>query len=297
MSEKCRWKHLLALSVLLWVGLTCSVCRAEDRISSDFKVTPVSTWTKNEKRAVSVAAGEVLGQVQQARSDIQYNNGRNALKHLEKGLLLLKIIDGVLPEYSVSTQIKSGDITYRDEEKLKQFIVPLYGELDQMLGLTHSVRTAKREALRKQSSEPAQEPELPFTSSFLDVRDARHLLDQAAAAVKRGDTQGADKYLASLQEHVTFQYDVVDVPLATARRSLLEAARMVAADSYPRAKQELLRAAASLEIYRTQVGQGTDKDLDSVLADVRKLTGTLEEKKQGTLETIRNLWERVANLS
>ncbi len=29
-------------------GPTCSLCWAEDRIGSAFKVTPVSTWTKNE---------------------------------------------------------------------------------------------------------------------------------------------------------------------------------------------------------------------------------------------------------
>jgi hypothetical protein len=68
-------------------------------------------------------------------------------------------------------------------------------------------------------------------------------------------------------------------------------------NDYPRAKQQLLRAAASLEVYKNQGGQGVDKELDSILADIKKLTGALKEKQQGTVETIQNLWEKVTNLS
>jgi hypothetical protein len=69
------------------------------------------------------------------------------------------------------------------------------------------------------------------------------------------------------------------------------------ANNYPRAKQELLRAAASLEVYKNEVGQGVEKEPDSILADIKKLTGALEEKQQGTAETIQKLWEKVTNLS
>jgi hypothetical protein len=292
-----RLRPLLGLSVLLWASLTCSASWADDRISSEFKVTPLVTLTKNEKRAVSLAAGGILNHVQQARTDIQYSEGKNALTHVEEGLALVRIIERVLPEYSVSMHIKSGDVTYKEQEKRKQSIVPMYGELDQVFGITPSIRRAKREAFAKGSEEPGAEAELPYTASFLDVRDAKHYLEQAEAAAKKGDTQKADKALASIQEHVIFQYDVIDVPLATARRSLLEAARMVVADNYPRAKQELLRAVASLEVYRSQAGQGVDKELDSILAVIKRVTGTMEEKKQGTVETIQNLWEKVTNLS
>ena len=67
------WKTILGFSVFWWAGLICSASWADDRVSSEFKVTPLAMLTKNEKRAVSLAAGEILDHVQQARADIQYS--------------------------------------------------------------------------------------------------------------------------------------------------------------------------------------------------------------------------------
>ncbi len=94
-----------------------------------------------------------------------------------------------------------------------------------------------------------------------------------------------DKALASIQEHVTFQYDAVDVPLSTARRSLLEAAKMVAADNYLRAKQELLRRQPRWRIFRNRSGRGQTKNWTPSWQTLGSWPGHWK-RKASTLETI-----------
>ena len=48
-----------------------------------------------------------------ARADIKYKGGAEALKHVQKGLKLVKIINNALPESDVTTSIKSGNSMYR----------------------------------------------------------------------------------------------------------------------------------------------------------------------------------------
>ena len=123
-------------SVVL-VLLCSSVCNAKDnakatakaksktpppRIVSKVDVGPAVKLTPAESREVSFAAGRILKHVAQARRAIALKQHDQAKTHVDQALKLAGIIEGVLPKYKLKTEIKSGKLTYTDEE----FITPEY---------------------------------------------------------------------------------------------------------------------------------------------------------------------------
>lgn len=284
------------LSIFLFMFLANSHASAEDRITREYKVSPTTKTTDKEKQALSLAASELLRHVNEARVDIKYAGGKNAAAHVEKALSLAKIMDNALPEYQVSTVIRSGNLTYKDEEKRKQFIVPMYGQLEELFGVGAAAKKARKEAFGKEPLEPPSEAELRYTRTFLDVRDAKHYLEQAEGALKKNDPAIADEALAAIQDHVISEYDEVDLPLLAARRNLMEAARAAADQKYNESKQALQRAADVLEGYRAQMGEEVSKRTQALAEEIKNLSNTLDQKKEGAVEAITSFWERVANL-
>ncbi len=269
---------------------------AEDRITHEYKVTPATKITDKERQALSLAASELLRHVNEARVDIKYAGGKNAAARVEKAISLVRIMENALPEYQVSTIIKSGNLTYKDEEKRKQFLVPVYGELDEVFAIEASVKRAGRETAGKEGLELSDEVESRYTKTFLDVRDAKHYLEQADAALNKNDAAAADAALAAIQAHVITQYHEIDLPLITVRRSLVEAARAAAAQKYNEAKQALQKAADVLEEYRSKTGQEVSNRARALAEEIKSLANTLDQKKEGAVDAITNLWERAANL-
>jgi hypothetical protein len=287
---------IILLSTFLFMFLTISHVSAEDRITHKYKLTPMTKATDEEKQALSLAASELLRHVNEARVDIKYAGGKNAAAHVEKAMSLVKIIESALPEYKVSTVIKSGNLTYEDEETRKQFIVPMYGELDDVFGIGTSLRRVGKSATDKEGSEWFGPVESSYTRTFLDVRDAKHYLEKADGALKQKDPAAADQALAAIQQHVISEYDEVDLPLIAARRSLMEAARATADRKYNEAKQALQKAAGALEGYRTQMGEEVSKRTQTLAQEIKALADNLDKKKEGAVEAITSFWERAANL-
>ena len=258
-------------------------------------VSPKIQLSNTEKDSLSLAAEQILRQVQVARADIKYQGGTGALKHVQKGLELVKIINNALPEYDVTTTIKSGNATYQDEEKRKQSVIPVYGELDEMFAMLPHVKTAKHEAVGNQSPEKSVgEAEVRDTRTFLDVRDANYYLEQAAANLQNNDANQADKSLAALQNNVIHEFGEVEVPLLRARWSLMEAARMVVHNDYQEAKAFLQEAADQLEIYKSDVGKATAKTTQSMINDIRNVSSRLREQKEASAQKITGIWDKLA---
>ncbi|MBI4966177.1 MAG: YfdX family protein [Desulfomonile tiedjei] len=286
----------IIVGIFLFTAITVAQGSAEDRITHEYKVTPTTKMTDKEKQSLSLAASELLRHVNDARVDIKYAGGKTAAAHVAKALSLEKIIENALPEYQVSTVIKSGNLTYKNEEKRRQFIVPMYGELDEFLWTGASVKRPKKWAGGKEALEPSGDAEVRFTRTFLDVRDAKHYLEQTEDALKKNDLESADQALAAIQEHVISEYDEVDLPLLAARRSLMEAARAAADQKYNEAKQALKNAAEALEGYRAQMGDEVSKRTQTLAEEIKTLSDTLDQKKEGAVEVITSFWERVSNL-
>jgi YfdX protein len=284
------------LTFLLLFALTVPHALAEERISSKMTVTPKIQLSNTEKDSLSLAAEQILRQVQVARANIKYSSGAEALKHVQKGLELVKIINNALPEYDLTTTIKSGNATYQDQEKQKQSVIPVYGELDETFAMLPHVKTAKHEGAVNQSPEKSVgEAEVRDTRIFLDIRDANYYLEQAAANLQNNDASQADKSLATLQNNVIHEFGEVEVPLLRARWSLMEAARMVVHNDYQEAKAFLQEAVDQLEIYKSDVGNATVKTTQSMINDIRNVSSGLREQKEASAQKITGIWDKLAN--
>lgn len=118
------------------------------RIASKVDVEPVTKLSAEESREVSFAAGRILKHVAQARAAIADKKHEDASKHIRQGLKLVNIIDNVLPHYTVTTEIKSADHVYHEEEDATPRYVTLFEELDRVDLITPIAR-AKKEATKK----------------------------------------------------------------------------------------------------------------------------------------------------
>lgn len=284
---------IFIVSLLLSGVMTTPGALAADRITSDVKVTTEGKLTDKEKRALSYSAIRILKHVHQARVDIRYKDDKDALRHSEKALKLVKIIQRALPSYKVATTIKSGDITYQDEENVKQSLIPIYVELDEAASLLLPVRRAKLEAVEPRV---AGATTLQYTSVMLDVNETGYQLERAIDLFKKSDPEGANKALRAVQEGVIFEYDEVDVPLLKARWNLIDASRYYARKEYEAAKRALERAASALEIYKTRVGSQVSKRAQDLADEIKDLAAKLEKTTGDAAGQIGGLWDKLTNL-
>ncbi len=286
----------LALTFLLLSALIVPHARADERISSQITVNPKIQLSNKEKDSLSAAAQQILRQVQMARANIKYEGGAEALEHVEKGLELVKIIDNALPEYRVNTTIKSGNATYQNEEKRKQAVIPVYGELDETFAILPHVRMAGHEGTGNQSPERSiGESEAQETITFLDARDANHYLEQAESDLQNNDLNHADKSLATLQDNVIHEFRAADLPLLRARWSLMEAARMATINDYQGAKALLEGAADQLELYRSEAGQIAASTTQVMMNDIRRMSNKLQEEEQVSSHKIAGIWHSISS--
>jgi hypothetical protein len=288
-----NWSILL--SVFLIGPLFLGTALGEDRITSDVKVKPLIQLNASEKRSLGYAANELLKQVYSARADIKYEDGKKASQYVEKGLALVRIIENALPEYEVKSTIKSGRLVYSDETRHKQFMVPIYSEWEDAYLLRPVMQRAGDEAVIREALEPVDEARVRLTRSFLDVRDAKSGLEQAAIAIKAEDYKKADELLLSIQSHVVSDFKNVDSRLTTARQALVQAAHLVRDHRYRQAASALRQAADLTEAYGKDMAADNQIDAQGAATEMKSLADTVETKKEAAIENIRDLWERVAD--
>ncbi len=292
--RKLTWKvvTLFTISLSLAWSFAGNGALAADRITSDVSVSSGKSLTPKERRALSYAAIRILKHVHQARVDIRYEDEKDALRHTEKALKLVNIVETALPSYKVATNIKSGDLTYEDEESVKPTLIPIYMELDEVTSLLLPVRRAKLEAADSQSGGTTS---VQYTNVMLDVNEAKYQLEQAAALLKKKDTAQANTALKAIQEGVIFEYDEIDVPLLKARWNLIDASRSYARKDYEAAKRSLERAASALEIYKTRVGSQISRRAQALADEIKALADKLGEKTEGAADKITGLWDKLIN--
>jgi len=294
-AKNINYVFAVALTFLLLPALVVPHARADERISSQITLTPKIQLSNKEEESLSLAAEQILRQVQMARANIKYEGRAEALEHVQKGLELVKIIDNALPEYRVNTTIKSANATYQDEDKRKQSVIPVYGELDEVFAMGPHVKVAKHQRGGNQSLEQSVgEAEVRETRTFLDVGDANHYLKKAESDLQNNHLNQADRSLANLQDNVIHEVRKVDLPLLRARLSLMEAARMAVQYDYQEAKAFLQEAVDQLEIYKSEVGQTAADTTQTMINDIRNVSNTLQEQKEASAQRITGIWDRLA---
>ncbi|HXH14291.1 MAG TPA: YfdX family protein [Alphaproteobacteria bacterium] len=252
------------------------------------------------------------------------------IDHIDQGLTLVRIIEDAVPTYRVTARIQTGDTTYKDQEQVKQLMVPMYAELEKVT-LMAPLMAAKKEAARsggtahpsrsgKQaqpscaeqaspSSQAAMTPvvagvEAHSTRIMLDVSAAEGHLQAAKRALNEDRYKAADGALAALQRGVTFAFVEVDLPLLRARENLMLAKTQMKAGEVQDAWATLEAAAQALETYAQQADKARASQVQSLQQEIENYAQQLPQqgqptkrKSQQAAEQIDEWWDRIVQLS
>lgn len=272
---------------------------AADRITAEVETKPSVKLNARESRALSLAAAQILIQVDRARSSISKNRLKNADRHLAQGLLLVRIINKSVPGYDVVTKIKAGDLTYIDQEDSKPTIIPIYEELQQVAVMA-PIEAAKKE-VQKESSKAGTpmtvDMQLVHTEADLNVDLAQAGLQAAQNALQRKDLKFADNALRTVQSGVIFTYFKMDLPLEKARENLIIAKNLVEEGKNKEARAALDLAGDALQDYEKGVGENRAKKAQELRDQIQNLAKNLNSKSKGVSDQIVMLWDQVRKLS
>lgn len=261
------------------------------RISSTVDVQPSASLTDEESYQISFAAGRILKHVAQAREAIHEKKKDDVVNHVDQCLKLIAIIDGVLPQYKVKTEIKSAEQAYSDEDNVKPRYVTLFDELERR-DIISPIKQAKQEAQEKHTKDqgidrsedkgPApvavSHVDVNHTSAKLDLLLARNFLNRAKQSLRDAQFDVADAALLAIQSRgVLFEYEEIDLPLEEAADNLKLAETEMKEGRTAEAKAALHIAVDQLKRYEKLVGHNRGSEVNALHQEITKLTNELEK--------------------
>lgn len=296
-------KRFTLCGLIFCIGILCfSVwaerpALAEETITSEIKVTPKTKLSDAEFRALSEAAGRILTHVHLARLSIKKNDLNSAKEHVEKALILVKIVEKAAPKYEVEAKIKSGDATYDDKRIVEQLVIPIYAELDQTESVLLPITQAKKEAASQaavKESPTIVDVDFVFTRASLDVGETRFYLQKALESLNNKDTDMANQILSDIQNRlVIFEYDEWDTPVVRARSYLLDALKSVENKEWNGAKNYVKEAGEALKSLKEKGGKEVSEKVKNLTDQLTALNKKIEEKKDTAKGDILSLWDKL----
>lgn len=285
---------------------------ASPRISSTVEVETSGHLTDEESIEVSFAAGRVLKHVAQARESVLENKLDAAASHIDQSLKLISIINGVLPHHTVKTEIKSGEVTYSDEDEVVPSYVPIFEELERR-DIVSPVFTAKNEVPKDSGhilhSHHAAHPmavthaDVDYTAFKLNIPFAQRLLLVAKKDLQSKEPAQADAALRMIQSQgVLFEYEEVDLPLAQAADNLRLAEIEMKEGRSSEARAALQMAVDELKRYEEIAGSHGGAEIKTLYEEIGTLTTELDKGTPSDADrakhsaTISNWWHRVASM-
>ncbi|MDB5385517.1 MAG: YfdX protein [Planctomycetaceae bacterium] len=260
------------------------------RITSHVFVKPMPLLTEHEANEVSFAAGRILKHVSQARTALQHKKLDKAELHVDQGLKLVSIIDGLLPRQLVKTEIKSGDHVYLDEDQLVSQYATIYSELDQVDVVSPVVQAKKDHAHQHQGQDSkntsagsaaayvVSHEELQYSAIKIDLTLAAHKLTEAKRDLQDSKPQLADDALQTIQTRgVIFEFEEIDLPLKEAADNLKLAEREMKQGHREHAKAALHVASDQLKLYQKKTGESRSAEVQALHQEIDKLTTELEK--------------------
>jgi len=100
--------------------------RESSKITSSTKIKVLTTLTDQEAQAISQAAARVLYHTEQAKLAIADKKKDEALKQINQGIKLIRIIKSAVPKYKITTSIKSSGLSYKSSEDVVQRYVTVF---------------------------------------------------------------------------------------------------------------------------------------------------------------------------
>ena len=294
-------RYPLVIAAVLALSLTAQAAeKGSPRITSSNVVKPLASLTNEETQAVSLAAGRVLIHTEKARLAIAKKKKEEALKQIDLGLKLIKIIENTVPKRKVITDIRSGDIIYHQEEEVAPRYVLIYDEQHEEDIVTPVVQARKGGALKaatksdpKKTNEKyaAIAPKEDFsawrhTSMKLDVLLAKGMLERAKKDIKVGKTADASVALNSLQDNgIIFRSFSTELPLVEAADNLKLAQMEINEKKYSQALATLKLTSDDLKKYETLAGDSRSKEVKTLYLEIDNLTSSIKAKNlKGEME-------------
>ena len=289
--------------VLLFTGLaTLAILsgpiRAADTISSKVDVTrPSQHFTGDESRALSLSASRILKHVDQALDALADKKNDAATANIEKGLTLVRLVDGILQPTVVKTEIKGAGVTYEDEDSVKPPFVSIFREYDQVD--IFSTVTAQKQKGGILPGKSVTGPEITYTeldsaTVKLNLRLAKRDLLQAQDDVKKGDAKMAAADLEDIQASgVIFEFSRTSEPLVRAMDNLRLAESEMKHQHADLAKVALSGAVDALKGYEKVSGDTRSKEVAALHKEVDAVAQDLAGQKPETFtQKISDWWSK-----
>jgi hypothetical protein len=271
---------------------------ADDVISSSVNVTPPPTkLNSDEWRSMSLAGNRVLKHTNEALTALADKKNDEALTNISQGLLLVQIIDAALPASTVTTDIKSGTLSYTDNDPLKPAFVPIYREYDTVDVLSPVVEQKQAKAAQSAAVPDVTYAGFDYSGVKLDLRLANRDLQSAQDLIKQGDTKAATAALQDiLATGVIFQFSSVDEPLVRAMDNLRLAESELKADHPDEAKNALAGASDALKTYEKMTGDTRSKEVKQLYQELDEETKNVAQEKPETFSPkVSGWWGRIHN--
>lgn len=293
---------MTSLAVILIFSFTVRAQAGSEtgsRITAKIEAHPVAKLTNEEFRAVSIAAGRVLKHTAQAMEALVDEKKDEALKHIDKGLTLLRIIENAVPHRKIEAEIKSGDITYKDEDEVSQRLVPVFDELDDIEIINPVVQAKKEKKASVTDTLVVTLAGIDYTAMKLDTSLARRLLERAKKNINKGKLGDSISDLRTIQVNgVIFEFDEVDLPLERAADNLKLAERELKQNNNPAGSRAALSAASNALREYEKLTVDHHKEVRDLNREIDKLSKTISlemsmTEKEKAVSKISGWWSRV----
>lgn len=291
------------------VALPLQAATDKVHITAETDIKPLVTLTAKESQAMSLAAGRILLHTDNARVAIAIKDKKTALNEIEQGLIFLKVVEKSMPKYKVTTTIKTGDVTYSDEDEVSTRFVSVFNEqfIEDVITPVMQAKTKKPKSHRHQHGHKAGRS--PFfedysvwrqTTMKLDIVRAANTLSLAKKELEEEHFDNADQALALLQiEGVVFEFDEIELPLTEAADDLKLAQLEVSEGNIDQAQATLKRASDNLKKYESITGESRAKDVRKLHKEIDDLAKSLvkgghsESSLDKAGKKIASYWDRV----
>jgi hypothetical protein len=262
--------------------------------------------TQEDQRQLSLLMVDVLEHINKARTDLEGDNTKDALKEVNKGREGVQAIRKMLPKTIVHTKTLApdGKAIFEDELVIQQEAIPLYSGILHARTLAPIVE-ARRDA-QKIVGVQVVEAERVITEAIakLDLIEAQ--LEKTTKALGENKSDVATKALATaLASGLDFRYTKEDSELIAVRDGLWYAKRALEENNVAQAMANLNLAHQRLRLYREVLPNDQRKEVDDLLREVEQMQGQLrQERAQPTAtagranrahqgETVTHWWDRV----
>ncbi len=265
------------------------------RISALTDVKALAILTTEEYQAVTLSAGRILHHVEAARQSIADENKKEVARHVDQALKLVEIIEAAVPKHKVTTNIKSGNISYRDEEDAALRYVDIYDE-QHIEDIVTPLMQARKErgdfhkpVIEEDGTEvngPAVELSISqHTSMKLDIIMARRMLEMAKRNLKEERIEDADDNLLMIQDNgILFISFIVDLPLVEAADNLKLAQIQIIDGLEAEALATLKLASDKLKEYGKETGENRALEVNTLSQEIDEITTSVENEK--SLKTV-----------